>query len=144
MKLSEVMVLADAKVGELLRDAPGWAVWQLGTVQRRSREPAFLALHVESRTLLAVFVRMRRPLPSEWPATEWLPAVAVVWHPAISGPVRRWLADPNTEPPGTRGDETPEHTVWMEPLMLAGQAPRTEIEAFALRKARETGWAPRA
>lgn len=145
MKLADVMVLADTKVGALLRDATGWAVWQLGTVRRRTRDPAFLAAHRASPLLIAVYVRMHRPLPSEWPATEWLPpaVVPVVWHPAISGPVRRWLADPSGDPPGTRGDNTPEHSVWMEPLMLAGRAPRTELEAFALRKAHETGWTPR-
>ena len=145
MKLTEVMILAEDRIGALLREPCGWTVWQLGTKRRPGRTPTFLAAHRPSQLLIAVYVRTRRPVPSEWPATELPEAVVpVVWHPALRGEIRRWLADPTTDPPGAQGDTTPEHCVWMEPLMLAGQAPRTEIEAFALRKARETGWAPRA
>ena len=143
MKLSEVMILAEDRIGALLRSAR-WTVWVPTTKRRPVHLPTFLAAHRPSHRLIAVYVRTRRPIPSEWPSPELPEAVVpVVWHPAISGPIRRWLADPSGDPPGTRDDTSPEDHVWMEPMMLAGQAPRTRLEAVAVRLAHETGWTPR-
>lgn len=139
-----MMQLAEDRVGALLRGARGWTVWKLDTERRPGRTPTFLAASPATGILLAVHCRTRRPIPSEWPDASWLPAVAVCWHPAMSPDIRRWLADPSGSPPGAQGDTTPEKRVWMDPFFATPPAvPRTEVEAFAVRAARETGWTPR-
>jgi len=140
VKLTEASAVAEDRIGNYLRDTRGWTSWRLDTGRRPGKTPTFLAVHRPTSTLIAVFVRTRSPLSSEWPPTEWLPE-AVMWHPARGAEIRAWLANPSGPPPGARGDTTPETSVWMEPLM-AGQAPRTDIEARAVRAAKAEEWTP--
>jgi hypothetical protein len=143
VKLTEASALAEDRIGNYLRDTRGWTSWRLDTGRRPGKTPTFLAVHRPTAILISVYVRTRSPLSSEWPPTQDLPetVTACVWHPAIGPEIRKWLANPSGPPPGARGDTTPEHSVWMEPLM-AGQAPRTGMEARAMRAAKAEGWTP--
>lgn len=92
--------MVEAVIGGLLADARSWITWS-DARGKRDHAPAFIACHMPSRLVVAVFVRPRRLHPSEMPDASWLPGwLPVVWYPAISADVARWLANPDGTPPG--------------------------------------------
>lgn len=101
MRVTEQVVVVEAVIGGLLTDARSWIMWS-DARGKRDHAPAFIACHMPSRLVVAVYVRPRKLYPSEMPNASWLPAgwISVVWHPAMSAEIRSWLTVAVGEPPG--------------------------------------------
>lgn len=102
MRVTEQVLVTEVTISGLLADARSWIMWS-DPRGKRDHQPAFVACHMPSRLVIAVFVRPRRLHPSEAPAVDWLPVgwLPCVWHPGLSAEIRAWLANPDgREPPG--------------------------------------------
>lgn len=103
MRITEPVILVEAKIAKWLTTGQGWAVWRDERTVRRRHVPSFVACHFRTGLLLAVYTRPRRLHPSEAPAVGWLPAgvIPVVWHLALHPEVKAWLYRPDIgAPPG--------------------------------------------
>jgi hypothetical protein len=102
MRLTEQILGNEAVISGWLDAEPGWTVWHDDRSKRQRHVPTFVAVHLPSRIMLAVYARPRKLHPSEMPDTSWLPAAVepVVWHPGMSGEIRSWLTVAVGDPPG--------------------------------------------
>lgn len=102
MKITEQVIQTEAAITALLTGARGWIVWH-DERDKRGHQPNFIALHIPSKMVVAVFARPRRLAPSERPDASWLPGdwLPVVWYAALAPQIRVWLVAPQgSDPPG--------------------------------------------
>lgn len=102
MRITEQVIQTETVIAGLLKESRGWLVWH-DDRSKRDHQPNFLAIHMPSRLLVAVFPRPRHMSPSQLPDTSWLPGdwLPVLWYPAMAPLIRSWLAAPQViDPPG--------------------------------------------
>src|ERR1035437_6566348 len=100
MRITEQVVDNEGVISGWLAAERGWTVWHDDRSKRERHVPTFVAVHLPSRTTLAIFARPRRLHPSELPAADWLPDrwIPCVWWPGMHIEVRAWLAAPVVDP----------------------------------------------